>query len=958
MRISLGFTLASAIVFLCEANPPAAAAQTGRTAAAADRASGVVQVSRRWFDNPARAGELAGRILATGAPSTYQVISIAIPDQLPRRGEGRVEIVARDGFTILGTRKWSLAALAGKNKVIAIVGIPANAHAGLMTAADVRFYVAGAPTVSLSIEIDISLLRELAVRLHSAPLRARAGGRLTFSYELVNSGNATESPETSVTSPRGWKTTQRSGASVVVEPGESVGRQVVVTVPRDAGTGSFFLRLDVLSAGVVRSSIPVAVEVVDGLSRQASAGPEITIAVARAIDASGRGNTITTTSVRGPLFDSVRIDARFSSGATDLAQHSQALSRLGAYRMTPTLVLSAPAGRLALGAAGRSFTDLTGLYAFGRGAAIDLHRQGWHLIGLGAMSNASPSSGKSQPLLGLRGDVDVGPIRLMSSLSHLRGGDQSGRQLDAAGFGATVDAGLSTTLQGEVARRRFAGGSGTGWSGEIARGDSRNRASVRVTRAPGGSEAFARAVSEVVANVTQTLSRRLNFSGSTWRSSDATAAFARLVSSGWAIRPEYRIHSSTTIALEAHSTELSASTTAGQFGSAGDYGGAERQIGVSVNANVRQLYVSGSVAGGSVSRTVGKNAATSSKRGSPRLWWNSMASWRGSNSVVELQGRMEEMRDLAGAVKRQSQLSLRGSQSLPSSTGRAASADWEVQQIRGYTARPTTVVRAGVTLPVTTAMAVKLYAERNPLFTSSAGQSPWTYALRIEHSTRVPMVRAPGTSGYVYRDLNGNQKRDDGEPGVDGAVVGRGSGTAVTDANGRYRLAGNTRLPIVLDEASLPLGLVRETTGSPDIAVGSSLSAEIRFFVAPRSAIDAVEVDLSELRAIARDASGREWVGRMTAPTVAVFDGLPPGSYTLELDLTGVAEPLIPRVPLPLLRVTPFEPSFVTVILDPRPLRIWRAEPVAGQSAPREITAPAGSGGVSGSVPPGSAARR
>ena len=923
------FVLALVALF-SPAIPCMADGQSGSATWLAARSSPkAVAVTGTWFDDPAIAGVMATRILATGAPSTYQIVSVSIPDRLPRRGEGYVDIVPREGFTILGKHKWSLPALEGKTRVIGIIGIPANARAGLITAADVNFHVAGLPMITIAVEIDVSLVRELAVRMNSAPLRARPGSHVGFSYELVNTGNTTESVETLVSAPSGWKTSQRSGVSASVEPDKSVARQVVVSIPRDVATGSFFLRLDVLDRGVIRSSIPVAVEILDAFSRRGSAGPEITIAVARATDASGRGSTMTTASVRGPLFDSVRIDARLSVGETASGPYGQALSRLGSYRTTPSLVLSSPSGRLALGAAGSSFSDLTGLYAYGRGAALEAHRPGWHLIGLGAMSNPSPSPGKSQPMLGMRGDIDVGPLRLMSSMSHLRGGEESGRQLDAAGFGASLDAGFATTIQGEVARRRFAGGSGTGWSTEIARSDSRNSAHVRITHAPGGSEAFARAVNEVVASISQIISRRLSFSSSAWRLSDATAAFARLRSRGWAIRPEYRVHSSTTVALEAHSTNVTVATAGNEYGAAGGYGGAERRVGVSLNSSVRQIYFSGSVAGGSVSRSVGRNFALSAEQRSPKIWWNAMGKWRGSKTAIELQGRMEETRDASGAVRRPSQISLRGSRSLTALPGRGASVDWELQQLRGFSTRPVTVVRAGISVPVTEMLAVRLYAERNALFTTAAGRSPWIYALRIEHSTRVPMVRPPGSSGYVYRDLNGNQTRDEGEPGVDGVVVKRGGEVAVTDASGKYRLAGDARLSIVLDESSLPLGWVRQTTASRDIAVGSSLNAEIRFFVAPRSSIAPVEVDLSGLHAIARDASGREWLARMTGASVATFDALPPGIYTLELDLSGVAEPLVPRVPLPVLRVTPFEPSFVTVVLDPRPLRIWRA-----QSAP------------------------
>jgi len=880
--------------------------------------------TRYWFDDPKTAVALTTRILANGAPGTYQIVTITIPDALPRRGAGRVEILARPEFTILGPHEWSLPSLEGKNKVIGIIGIPASARAGHVTAADVNFSVAGAPMISVAVEIDVSLVRGLAVRMQSGPLRVRAGGQVAFSYELVNSGNSTESVETSISVPRDWKASQKSGSRASVEPDQSARRQIVVRAPPRVNTGSFFVRLDVLDRGVVRSSIPVAIDIVDGLSRQASSGPEITIAVGSAADASGRASTITTATIRGPLFDSVRVDARFSVGESDVNAHNQVLSRMGSYKMLPSVALTAPIGRVAFGAAGNSLSDLTGLYAYGHGVDLNAHRPGWHLIGLAAMSNSSESAGKSQPLLGIRGDVDVGPVQMMSSFSHLRGGELSGRQLDATSFGASVSPGFSTTVGGEIARRSFAGGNGTGWSAEIARVDSRNSARVRITHAPGGSEAFARAVDEVIAGISQSITKRLSFGGSIWRLSDATAVFSRLRSSGWAIRPEYRVHSSTTVAIEAHATGASALIAPNGSGARGGYGSTERQVGVSVNTSVGQLYANGSVAGGYATRTVAANRSLSEQK-SPKISWNGMGSWRGAKTTIEAQGRMEETRNAAGAVTRPSQISLRGSRILSGSPSRGASAEFEVQQIRGFSARPVNIVRAGIAVPVAGTLTVKIFAERNPLFAASSGSSPWTYAFRIEQSTRVPMVRAPGTSGVVYRDLNGNQRRDEGEPGLDGAVVNRGQETAITDANGRYRLAGNTRLPISLDEASLPLGIVRQTVGSPDIGVGTTLSAEIRFSVASRSDIEAVKIDLSGMRAVARDSAGREWVARMSGATVASFDALPPGTYTLELDLSGIAEPLVPRVPLPVLHVTPFEPSYVTVVLDPRPLRMWRA---------------------------------
>jgi hypothetical protein len=96
--------------------------------------------------------------------------------------------------------------------------------------------------------------------------------------------------------------------------------------------------------------------------------------------------------------------------------------------------------------------------------------------------------------------------------------------------------------------------------------------------------------------------------------------------------------------------------------------------------------------------------------------------------------------------------------------------------------------------------------------------------------------------------------------------------------------------------------------------------------VAARSGIAAVKVDLAGIRAIATDTAGTQWIARMTGPTVATFEALPAGTYTLELDLSGIEEPLITRGALPLLQVSSSAPTVVTVVLDPRPLRIWRAD--------------------------------
>jgi len=250
-------------------------------------------------------------------------------------------------------------------------------------------------------------------------------------------------------------------------------------------------------------------------------------------------------------------------------------------------------------------------------------------------------------------------------------------------------------------------------------------------------------------------------------------------------------------------------------------------------------------------------------------------------------------------------------------------AEGELQRVHGFGNEKSAIMRAGVAIPIVNGFALRLGAERNSIFHTLSGKVPWIMGVRFEHAVTVPMLRTPGTSGYVYQDLNANQRRDEAEPGVPGAIVRRGSETAVADASGKYRVAGDARQPVMVDEASLPDGWSASGAGRGDLSVSLSTSAEVELVVAPRSGISAVQVDLSKAHVLARDSAGREWAAIMTGPTTATFQSLPIGTYTLQFDLSELSEPLVPRAPVATLIVTGKDSKSITVTLDPRPIRMW-----------------------------------
>ena len=154
-------------------------------------------------------------------------------------------------------------------------------------------------------------------------------------------------------------------------------------------------------------------------------------------------------------------------------------------------------------------------------------------------------------------------------------------------------------------------------------------------------------------------------------------------------------------------------------------------------------------------------------------------------------------------------------------------------------------------------------------------------------------------------------------------MVRRGGETAVADESGKYRVGGDARQPVTVDEASLPDGWSANGPSRGDLSVSLSTSAEVELVVAPRSGIAAVQVDLSKAHVIARDSVGREWGAIMTGPTTATFQSLPVATYRLEFDLSELSEPLTPRAPIPQLIVSGKTSKSITITLDPRPIRMW-----------------------------------
>src|SRR3954464_5982687 len=931
MRRATVLRWASALAAGVCALPPLAKAQSSAfpksAVPASDLADAVPSDSARY------GGTTLPSVTASGAPRSYQVITVPVPDALAPGTDVDVVIVPHGDFVILGARSRKLPAGAGQRKIAVTIGIPAGALAGRLMAAEAHFISTGSPTLVVPIEINVSLVRNIVLTPGKARLSAQAGSDVIVPFEIANFGNAVERIDAKLLLPEGWSAREVKQGAVTISPGETSKRRVRLKVPALSSTGSSFVGVTLVSGADTLASETMTVEVFNSNSIGGQSGPLITTAYSRALDENGNVNQLMTLTANGALYDSVRIDAHAAGGTLLGAAASNSFAHLGSYQSSASLILTAPSAELSVGNTGTSFSDLTGLYSYGQGALIHAQRSDWSVLALGAYSLPTGTAPDRKPMFGLRAEHQVGIAQISSSISHLADAGPSPRQLDAAGIGAALPSPFGTAFKAEVAERRFDSGSGLGWSSQLVRMSGENSTELRATHAPGGSDAFARATNELVANVSERLTHRASVSASAWSTTDATSVFSGLKSNGFSLRPQYAIYGATTVALEARSYSFDANSRPLAPGSGGAFGNREQQLGVNLSTYLHQYFFNSAAYLGNVTRTVTPlGLATISDR-TPRNYWTANAGWSGPGGLVELQTRIEQTRDRAGFVNQQSLFGVRADQVvLPMLSG--IRGEGEVQRVSGFGGEKSSIMRAGLAIPLIDGFSVKIDAERNSIFHSIGGSVPWVFGFRLEHAITVPMVRMPGTSGYVFEDLNGNQRRDDGEPGVAGAIVRRGSESAVADESGKYRVGGDSRQAVVIDEASLADGWTGNGPARGDLSVTLTTSAAIELRVAARSGIADVQIDLAKAHVIARDSAGREWGAMMSGPTTATFQSLPVGNYTLDFDLSELSEPLVPRTPVPLLIVSGKDSKSITVTLDPRPIRMWNGSGKSG-SAPK-----------------------
>ncbi|MGH7645662.1 MAG: hypothetical protein ACREMR_08755, partial [Gemmatimonadales bacterium] len=797
--------------------------------------------------------------------------------------------------------------------------------AGRATVAEVRFSVGGVPRVIVPIELDIAQVHRASLWFGQQLVGARRGARVALWYSVQNGGNGLDSLRLAVEAPRGWRATLEPAGHVLEARagGEGV---VTLAVPPSSSTGMFRVGLVALGSGGARGRAEATVEVVDPTTDPRGTGPRVVAGVAGVVGDTGVAGPVFGADLSGPVAPGVMASGRALVQATSGDVDARALSRVGYFRGTSYLTLAGAGWRATGGTTGESFSDITGVDLWGYGGSGSWTGERWGVSAIGAVPASTEADSGGGRLLGARVTARLEPGWIIgATATDLEDRQAPGRRLTALGLGAVTPEVRGFTLTSELAQRDYGTGDGLGWLAQLDRRTALDNVRLRYALAPGGTAAFARARSQLGAEANRRVRPDLWLGGAYWAADDENGAFSDLSSSGWSLGPRYAVNPVTTVELEVRHSAFDAG------GSAGAFGGSETLLRGGLMTRRGRVHGSATLRVGTLSRraTVSgtRTEATAGRQSGQVL--GGVVSERG---LLEAYVSLERTGLGVGALPRQYVLGLRADRVTltPGRNGPLFLA--ELARYGWFGDRPAAnLVRVGAQLPIAAQFLLTLDTERNPFVSATGAGVPWITAIKLERAFVVPFSRLrPTVRGVVYRDLNGNGVRDASEPALPGVVVRRAGESAVTDDDGRFRFFAAAQAPPQIDETSLPFGVVRgpgpaRPARGATLELGAIPTAAVRVELVPRAGDDGhvPAVDLSAVVVRARDAAGGYWTARADSAGMATFYALPPGQYRLELDLSGLREPLRPGDDLPAFTVGfgRAAPRLV-VPLYPRPIRL------------------------------------
>ena len=850
------------------------------------------------------------RLLVSATPKEFTIARVTVPASIPAEQAVTFTVRALGGAMLISRLRGTLAASADTRNVLLTFGVPARAAAGRAPVAEVSFEAADGQRATVTVEVEVAVVRTLALDLLQQATGTKAGGKITLRYRLTNQGNASDTVGMRYELPYGWSTTERDSARVVVPRGSSVLRQAVVQVPNTASAGSFAIVMHAMnSVGTARAEERMYVEVPPNRSGPTGRAISVNTSLSSTTGSAGGGSALMGLAFSGPIFRDVELSVDATSAPALSEQGRYRLSSLGQFPQPPNIMLARGPGHLRIGGVGASFSELTGQGAGGRGVAF-----GWESARLSiktAFAGQGLGFGDATPTADRTESPEIAGVRvsrLISSnlwvtgtLARLDEGKAiMGRKLDVAGLGVTVPSLFGGTLESEAAYRRFADGSGIGLFSEFTRTSARERMQFRAILAPGGTAAYAGSKAALSGYMSHALSTQWQLGGQGFLTQTSGSAGTSASAVGGAITPQYFIRKGLSLGLDAGGSFQSLQSRGVSFGSD------EQHLSTTVNVALNpQTGMSVTTTAARVTRgldfdslAVGDARLTSGRasllaqmtRGTERfgtLLLGAQASRDESNSV---------------GLPRQFQLSLRLDRFplfLPG--GSSVYATGIVQNLGWFGDRPSvTTLRGDLTAELPLGIALTFAADRNPLV-SVAGAGPWSTSLRVSRTSFLTMpafLRFGSRGGLVFEDLDGNGVQDPGEPGMGGVIIRRGDQSATTEEDGSFKFtnsAGVHTERLRIDPRSLPAGWMEKGTPLSEEearrvrAIGVVPTSAVRMhLIMRREDLGATgSIDLTQVVVVARDSLQRTYLAQPTDSITQSFSALPPGSYRMSVDASA-----------------------------------------------------------------------
>lgn len=835
-------------------------------------------------------------VSVAGAPRSLLSFVVPMPSELETEGEVHFTVERSGTVELLGRMEGTLSGMGTRRQLMLTLRVPADAQVGLLDVADVVFRTADGRSVVIPLILRVPAVRALALDAPTPLANLREGDRVELNFVLRNTGNTFERTVIDLTPPNGWPVRSGTRAVVDVAPFQTKDVLVRLVVPVGAPAGEMSLRAVLRETNSPDSSVLTTAYGRLSVAERTAQTPGLRLNPFVAVAGSRNGSVITSgVALTGRIAAQTELSVRVQPRPTN-PDGLQGLALVGMVRPPIQARLSSPRFEVNVGAVGSALQPIVGQYASGEGATVAFRgsRAKYSFI---AVRPAATTRTAGHSLAG-RAQWSLGTGLAGASFTSIREERGSfGRDLTAVGADWTSGNDGPWALGGGVSLRNYSGRTGVGLSTSLARDSDVDRFAASATYAPGGQMAFSFGTVNVSANYRRTLSERLTADASGTYASDNGLLTGDVWQRSAAAGATYRLNDATNLSLRGRQMVFERQPDANGIGGLGNSQetaelGVSTRFGAWTASAGTQLTLVGR-------RTQLLSGATDVQRVPQQGFDGSLS--RSFEGIGQLSVGGSTVRTASGAgLPFQNDYVYASAGSVPVMWGAnifTLGSRVSAQRSQGRSA----IVNAQVTAAaqVVGGYVIEAALLRNGFFANSAVGGLWSGALKVSVDTRFGMPSLlTKVAGVVFNDLNGNGKRDAGEPGVADVELEVNRLRVRTDDNGEYRLPPNVRGRVRITSSRLPAGFVLGPQaqdrdferGDIPLRQTGQLQVELRLAanregVQPRVSLDRVGI-------IVVGEDGLEWAGRQVEPGIVLFDALPAGRYTFRLEAPRAEEPI------------------------------------------------------------------